>query len=344
MTTSPDVAVSTSLGAWVTRRGVFHGLAHEDVFREHKVPSPTRWRTTPSGQHLELGIAENNLFLALAALGLAHDTFGARLLPVGTLYDPFICRGLDALNYACYQDARFLLVATPSGITLAPEGGAHQSIGTPLIGIGQPGLTFFEPAFADEVAPMIRFAFQHMQADAGGSVYLRLSTRQIAQPDRRLDEMALLAGGYWLIAPAESAELAIVAEGSVLPEAIEAHAELSDDIPGIGLLVVTSPDRLIHGWRSEGRECHVARLLAPLAGDAVLLTVLDGHPATLAWLGAVHGHRVEALGVDQFGQSADIPDLYALHGLDSLAIVEAAARGLVERLSTKKIVDTGTTL
>ena len=120
VTTSPDVAVSTSLGAWVTRRGVFHGLAHEDVFREHKVPSPTRWRTSPAGQHLELGIAENNLFLALAALGLAHETFGSRLIPVGTLYDPFICRGLDALNYACYQDARFLLIATPSGVSLAP--------------------------------------------------------------------------------------------------------------------------------------------------------------------------------------------------------------------------------
>ena len=148
--------------------------------------SPTPWRQSRAGQHLELGIAENNLFLNLASLGLAHDLFGARLLPVGTLYDPFIARGLDALNYACYQDARFLLVATPSGITLAPEGGAHQSIGAPLIGISQPGLTAFEPAFADEVAVMLRWAFEHMQAPDGGSVYLRLSTRQIAQPEREM--------------------------------------------------------------------------------------------------------------------------------------------------------------
>jgi pyruvate dehydrogenase E1 component len=280
----------------------------------------------------------------LAALGLAHDTFGARLLPVGTLYDPFICRGLDALNYACYQDARFLLVATPSGITLSPEGGAHQSIATPLIGMGQPGLTYFEPAFADELAPMMRYAFQHMQAEDGGSVYLRLSTRQIAQADRRLDEAALLAGAYWLKEPAEGAELAIVAQGAVLPEAIEAHAELVEDVPGAGLLVVTSPDRLIQDWRTAGRQAHVARLLAKLAPDAGLVTVLDGHPATLAWMGAVRGQQVEALGVDRFGQSADIPDLYAVHGLDSLAIVDAAARALVARLSRDEMVKFGTAL
>ncbi len=114
-------------------------------------PRRRNGRSAPDGRHIELGIAENNLFLLLGALGLAEAQFGARLLPVGTLYDPFIARGLDALNYACYQDARFLLVATPSGLTLAPEGGAHQSIGTPLIGIGQPGLTYFEPAFVDEL-------------------------------------------------------------------------------------------------------------------------------------------------------------------------------------------------
>jgi pyruvate dehydrogenase E1 component len=343
VTTSPDVTVSTSLGAWVSRRAVFHGTAREDVFRQHNVASPTRWRTSPTGQHMELGIAENNLFLLLAALGLAHETFGARLLPVGTLYDPFICRGLDALNYACYQDARFLLVATPSGITLSPEGGAHQSISTPLIGMGQPGLTYFEPAFADELAPLMRFAFEHMQADGGGSVYLRLSTRQIVQPERRLDEAALLAGAYWLVPPADGAELAIVAQGAVLPEAMAAHAELAEDVPGIGLLVVSSADRLIHDWRAAGKGSQVAGLLASLAPDAALVTVLDGHPATLAWLGSVRGQLVESLGVDRFGQSADIPDLYAVHGLDPLAIVDAAARAMVARLSRNVIVNSGTT-
>src|SRR3546814_267892 len=135
--TSPDVTVSTNLGPWVNRRGIFARKPLADTFRDQQVPSAQKWVMGPEGQHLELGIAEMNLFLLLSALGLSHSLFGERLLPIGTLYDPFIMRGLDALNYACYQDARFILVATPSGVTLAPEGGAHQSVSTPLIGLAQ---------------------------------------------------------------------------------------------------------------------------------------------------------------------------------------------------------------
>ena len=313
VTTSPDVTVSTSLGGWVTRRGVFNRKEHEDVFRSEQVASPTQWRESTTGQHLELGIAENNLFLTLAALGLAHDLFGARLLPVGTLYDPFIARGLDALNYAAYQDARFLLVATPSGISLAPEGGAHQSIGTPLIGMAQPGLTYLEPAFADEVPVMLRWAFEHLQAPDGGSVYLRLTTRQIPQPARELTpDLArhILEGAYWLQSPEPGAELALVAMGAVTPEALDALEQVREDIPFAGLLLVTSPDLLHADWRAHGRHSSTAaRLLAPLAADAALVTVLDGHPATLSWLGSVLGQRVHALGVDRFGQSADIREI-----------------------------------
>ncbi|MBI3711107.1 MAG: transketolase, partial [Proteobacteria bacterium] len=149
VTTSPDVTVSTNLGGWVNRRQLFDRRGHKDVFREEKVVSAQIWAMGQGGQHIELGIAENNLFLLLAALGLSGPLFGARLLPIGTLYDPFIERGLDALNYACYQDARFMVAGTPSGITLAPEGGAHQSIATPLIGMAQDKLTYFEPAFVD---------------------------------------------------------------------------------------------------------------------------------------------------------------------------------------------------
>ena len=173
-----------------------------DIFREERVASSQKWEFGPRGQHIELGIAEMNLFILLSALGLSHSLFGQRLLPVGTLYDPFIQRGLDALNYACYQDARFLLVATPSGITLAPEGGAHQSIGTPLIGMAQDGLASFEPAFVDELAVIMRWAFDYMQRggdgepsernwlrdETGGSVYLRLSTRPVEQPQRPIDD------------------------------------------------------------------------------------------------------------------------------------------------------------
>lgn len=334
VTTSPDVTVSTGLAPWVSRRNLFNRKEHEDVFRAEQVTSPTLWRESRNGQHVELGIAENNLFLNLAALGLAHELFGARLLPIGTLYDPFIARGLDALTYACYQGARFLLVATPSGVSLAPEGGAHQSIGTPLVGTSQPGLTYLEPAFADELAVMLRWAFAHLQEPEGGAVYLRLTTRAIAQPDRRMDaelERAVLAGGYWLVPPAEDAELAIVFTGAVAPEAQAALEAVREDVPGAGLLNVTSADRLFADWRARAGASAAARLLAGLAPDAVLVTVLDGHPATLAWLGSVRGDPVEALGVDRFGQSADIPDLYRLVGIDTESILEACARGLVAR-------------
>lgn len=163
---------------------------------------------TPRGQRLELSIAEHNLFLALAAFGLSRPLFGARVLPVGTLYDPFILRGLDLLNYACYQDARFMLLATPSGITLGPEVGAHQSINTPLIDMSQSELIGFELAFADELALLMRWGFQHMQVPDGGSVYFRLSTRQVAQPPRMLDaptRQSVRDGAYWLRAPDPSA-------------------------------------------------------------------------------------------------------------------------------------------
>jgi pyruvate dehydrogenase E1 component len=334
VTTSPDVTVSTNLGAWVSRRGVFNRREHEDVFRAQSVASPTVWRESGTGQHVELGIAENNLFLNLAALGLAHDLFGARLLPVGTLYDPFINRGLDALIYACYQGARFLLVATPSGTALAPEGGAHQSIGTPLVGISQPGLTLFEPAFADELAVVMRWALEHMQAPDGGSVCLRLTTRQIDQPDRSMRPdlaQAILAGGYWLRQPQVGAELALVFCGAVAPEAAEAAAAMADDLPGLGLLNVTSADRLHADWRRRGLDSHAAQLLGRLAPDAVLITVCDAHPLTLSWLGAVRGQRVAALGVEAFGQSADIPELFRVMRLDADAILDACAAALLRR-------------
>src|SRR5215813_3096075 len=200
-----------------------------DTFKSERIPSTFNWDFSPKGQHIELGIAEMNLFILLSALGLSHAINGERLIPIGTLYDPFIQRGLDALNYACYQDARFLLVATPSGITLAPEGGAHQSIGTPLIGMAQDGLAAFEPAYVDELAVIMRFAFDYMQRggqeekeerwyrdEKGGSVYLRLSTRPLDQPSRPMTRelaAAIIDGGYWLRRPEAGTELAIVYTG-----------------------------------------------------------------------------------------------------------------------------------
>ncbi len=335
VTTAPDVTQTTNLGAFVNQRGLFRRQELGDVFQQAKIPSTQKWVQHAAGQHVELGIAENNFFLALAAFGLAGPHFGTRLLPVGTVYDPFIARGLDALNYGCYMDSRFLLVGTPAGLTLAAEGGAHQSINTPLIGMGQPGLTAFEPAFADEVALMMAHAFDVMQRPDGGSVYLRLSTRVIAQEVRADDrwQADALAGGYWLRRPAEGAEAAIVFSGVVAPEALAAWEQLTDDIPGLGLLNVTSPDLLHRGWsarraaRWQGKPvapCHADKLLAPLAPGAGLITVLDGSPAALSWLGGVRGQRVSPLGTDRFGQTGDLPDLYRAYRLDSEAIIDAA--------------------
>ena len=336
VTTSPDVTVSTNLGAFVNQRGLFRRQELKDVFAAAKIPTAQKWAGHVAGQHIELGIAENNLFLVLAALGLSADIFGTRLFPIGTVYDPFIARGLDALNYACYQDARFLLVATPSGLTLGPEGGAHQSINSPLIGMGQPGLTYFEPAFADEVALLMQWAFAHMQAADGGATYLRLSTRVIDQPVRDDDrwQADAVRGGYWLKRPAVGAEAAIIATGAIMPEAIAAWHELQDDIPGLGLLNVTSPDLLHRGW-SEARAArwtdrkakpsHAAKLLGGLSPSAGLITVIDGSPGTLSWLGGVRGQRVSPLGLDRFGQTGDLQDLYREYRLDSAAIIDAAA-------------------
>ncbi len=345
VTASPDVTVSTNLGGWVNQRRLFHRIRQADAFRMENVPSVQKWTKVPEGQHIELGIAENNLFLLMAAAGISEQLFGARLLPVGTLYDPFISRGLDALNYACYQDARFMVVATPSGVSLAPEGGAHQSVLTPLIGMGQDGLSAFEPAFADELAAIMAWGFAHMQAADGGSVYLRLSTRGIEQPERAMTPGLghdIVAGGYWLEEPAPGAELAIVYSGAVAPEVADAHAQIAEDIPGVGVLAVTSADRLHGGWMAAGEArargaaaapSHVERLLAPLAPGATLITVLDGHPATLSWLGSVARHRVLPLGVGRFGQAGDIPDLYRAYRIDADAIVDAAAEASLRRLA-----------
>ena len=339
VTTSPDVTVSTNLGAWVNQRGLFKRRDVEDVFAKAKIPSAQKWGASNQGQHIELGIAESNLFLMLAAAGLTGDLFDQRLFPIGTLYDPFIARGLDSLNYGCYQDARFLLVATPSGLTLAPEGGAHQSINPPLIAMGQPGLRHYEPAFADELAAMMHEAFRLIDDPDGESTYLRLSTRPVEQVARDNDDWkdGALKGGYWLKPPGEGAEAAIVAMGALMPEALAAHEELSADLPGLGLLNVTSPDLLHRGWTAaqaarwngERAPSHVERLLSQLAPGAGLVTLCDAAPASLSWLGGVLGQRVAPLGVEKFGQTGNLADLYATYRLDGDAITEAMAEILL---------------
>ncbi len=350
VTTSPDVTVSTNLGPWVNRRGLFAREQMADTFKSEHIPSTFNWEFSPKGQHIELGIAENNLFILLSALGLSHSINGERLLPIGTLYDPFIARGLDALNYACYQDARFILVATPSGITLAGEGGAHQSIAEPLIGLAQDGLASFEPAYVDELAVILRWAFAYMQKDSdaapsernwlrdetGGSVYLRLSTRPVEQIERTMTpelRQQIVDGAYWLRKSGPNAQVVVAYSGAIAPEAIAAVGLMAEDRRDVGLLAVTSADRLNAGWTAAQRarerglvhaRSHIERLLTDVPAHCGIVTVLDGHPATLAWLGAVAGHRTRALGVEHFGQTGSLAELYRHYGIDTNAIVAAA--------------------
>ncbi|KNG93636.1 transketolase-like TK C-terminal-containing protein [Pseudaestuariivita atlantica] len=360
LTTSPDVTGTTSLGPWVNRRKLFARQEMADAFIEHRIPSTAKWNFAPEGQHLELGIAEMNLFLLLGAAGLSHALFGKRIIPIGTVYDPFVHRGLDALNYACYQDARFMIVGTPSGVTLAPEGGAHQSIGTPLTGMAQDGLASFEPAFADELAVIMEWAFDYLQREGGddpdertwlrdetgGSVYLRLTTAPLEQPGKRQDDafrQGAIDGAYWLREPGPNCDVVIAYQGAVAQEAIAAAGQLAEARRDVGVLAVTSADRLNAGWTAAQRarargnpaaRSHIETLLGVLPATCSIVTVIDGHPATLAWLGAVAGHRAISLGVEHFGQTGSIGDLYRHFGIDRTGILAA-----VDGLTTGRPVD-----
>jgi pyruvate dehydrogenase E1 component len=349
VTTSPDVTGTTNLGPWVNRRKLFARQPLADAFIEHRIPSTAKWNFAPEGQHIELGIAEMNLFLLLGAAGLSHSLFGKRTFPIGTVYDPFVHRGLDALNYACYQDSRFIIVGTPSGVTLAPEGGAHQSIGTPLTGMSQDGLAAFEPAFADELAVIMEWAFDYLQRDGdgdpdertwlrdetGGSVYLRLSTNPLEQPGKRHDDafrQGAIDGAYWLRKPGPNCSVVVAYQGVVAPEAIAAAGIIGEHRRDVGVLAVTSSDRLNAGWTAAQRarargnakaRSHIETLFADLPRDCLFVTVIDGPPATLAWLGAVSGHRTVSHGVEHFGQTGTIGDLYRHFGLDRHALAQS---------------------
>jgi pyruvate dehydrogenase E1 component len=353
VTASPDVAVSTSLGGWINRVGVF---ALEKAAVVDDMPRPLTWAPSPNGQHVELGISEMNLFLWLSQFGLTAEMFGETLVPVGTVYDPFICRGLDALVYALYVRSRFILAATPSGITLAPEGGAHQSAITPSIGVELPDLRAYEPAFAQEAAWCLLEGVRGcLDRTQGFSTYLRLSTRPVdqslTQPVRtRLGDKGwrrqVLAGGYRLIEPreldpklpADAPAVTVVAMGAVVSEAVEAVRFLVKEEVAASLVVVSSAERLsaeVHGRRvramrdrsSAGLD-HLATLLPPADRRAPIVTVLDGASHALSFMGAVYGAPVVPLGVDAFGQSGAIADLYAHEGIDAAHIIEGALLAL----------------
>lgn len=342
VTTSPDVSVSTNLGGWINKMGVFHAAEQHDYLGDGRT---LKWKQSTAGRHMELGISEMNLFLLLHALGLGHELHGEHLLPIGTVYDPFVCRGLDAFIYALYNGARFIVVGTPAGVTLAPEGGAHQSSITPSIGLELPGVTYAEPAFAQALDWLLCDGLRRLSDPAGDSLYLRLSTRPIAQApfeaarDRLGEEQLrrdVLAGGYRLREPqARPAEVVLATCGPVVPEVLTAAAALDDEgLPSV-VLDLTSSDRLYREWRTGLRDAtrgaraaapvhHLARLLAPHERHLPIVTVHDASSHHLAWLAGVFGARTLPVGVDAFGQSGSIADLYQLFDLSAAQIVNAA--------------------
>ncbi len=336
ITTSPDVTVSTNLGSWVNQRNIFRHENKDDLFKKKKVFSAQKWKYTQDGQHIELGIAENNLFLLLATLGISDKLFGVRLLPIGTIYDTFIGRGLDALNYATYIDSRFILVGTPSGVTLSHEGGAHQSVTTPNIGIAQPNLLYYEPSFADELFLLLDWAIKFIQDEQGSSIYFRLSTKKLLQPERILDEQLksdIISGAYWLD-ESENYDLIIICTGVIVSEVLKCRELLLNDNLNIGILVVVSPDKIYKDWeiskKLTDRKSHIDNKLDKILNKIPFITIIDGHSSSLSWIGGVKGNRVYPLGVNKFGQSGDLKEIYEDTNIDFKSIIDNIARILVK--------------
>ncbi|MDZ5662240.1 pyruvate dehydrogenase [Nocardioides sp. S-58] len=343
VTCSPDVASSTNLGGWINKTGVWSVKERHDWFADDR-ERVLRWSESETGQHIELGIAEVNLVGLLGELGTTWSRWGQRLIPVATIYDPFVSRALEPWSYGIYAGGQSILVGTPSGVTLAPEGGAHQSITTPSIGLEQPGCIAWEPAFAQDLEWTFLHAASRVGVEGGTSSYFRLSTRPLDPALAEVpDEPALLerrrqqaiAGGYRLSQhPADQDEVTLVGVGALMPEVIDATRVLTASGVRTGVVCLTSPDLVFRSFQQRGnraaRDGNVIDELFPAHAPAPLVTVQDGHPHTLAFLAGARGDRIRCLGVSEFGQSTSLADAYALHGLDTASIVDAAL-GLLGR-------------
>ncbi|GIJ29205.1 1-deoxy-D-xylulose-5-phosphate synthase [Micromonospora qiuiae] len=358
VTTAPDVATSTNLAGFINKTGVFAPTAQRSWSDDRML----RWTESPDGQHIELGISEMNLFLLLGQLGLSWDLSGQPLLPVGTVYDPFVLRGLDAFLYGTYSGSRFVVAGTPSGITLAPEGGAHQSTITASVGLELPGVTFVEPAYAASLDWLLCDALGHIAGAPqpaptaapaeDGAYYFRLSTRPVDQAPfeaarARLGDAVLrrqvLAGAYRLVDAhqadprlAEAPTVQLAASGAVLPEVLTAAAELADEGIAAHVVDVTSLDRLYRAWQRTLRQgvrtatvpSVPGALRSAFADRVPVVTVHDAASHAMAWLGSAVGAPAVPLGVDEFGQSGTVHDLYDLHDLLPGSIVNAALAAL----------------
>ncbi len=349
VTTAPDVSISTNLGGWINKRGVYSPTERDDHGGADRL---LRWAPGPTGQHIELGISEMNLFMLLGQLGLSHDHHGEQLLPVGTVYDPFVLRGLDALIYGLYNDARFIVAGTPAGVTLAPEGGAHQSTITPSVGHELPNIDYSEPAYASEVDWLLCDALDQLSRPDGRSSYLRLSTRPVDQgPFARAlaahGEEGLrsqvLAGGYRLIdaEPDGRPAVTLVTVGAMAPEAVAAAADLDGEGVQVVVVHLTSPDRLYREWRArfmssatsahlDRRPIHLDTLVPIGERGRPIVSVHDAASHNLAWLGSAVGTHQYALGVDRFGESGTIAELHEATNIDTASIVNAALVALSE--------------
>jgi pyruvate dehydrogenase E1 component len=325
VTVSPDVASSTNLGGWINKSGIWNMGDRRDWFEDDS-QTLVRWHETTAGRHIELGIAETNLVGLLGELGATWSRYGQPLLPIGTIYDPFVGRALEPWSFGIYAGGQSILVGTPSGVSLAPEGGAHQSIVTPAIGVGQPGCTAWEPAYGRDLEWALLHALSRLGRPGGESAYFRLSTRPLEQPEPGHAERELvLAGGYPLRRASGAPRLTLVGMGAVMPEVIAAADELGD---GVDVLCVTSADLLFRAFRARSgfgeHPLEILDALLPADRAAPMVTVLDGDPNTLVFLASVNAVPVTPLGVTSFGQSGDLPDVYVHHEIDTEAVVGAA--------------------
>ena len=340
VTVSPDVSSSTNLGGWVNKVGVWSAHERLDWFADDS-ETILHWREKPTGQHIELGIAETNLVGLLGELGATWSRWGRPLFPIGVLYDPFVERALEPWSFGIYAGGQSILVGTPSGVSLAPEGGAHQSITTPSIGIEQPGCVSYEPAFAIDTEWCLLASLARLGRPGGSSAYLRLSTRPVSQPmaDVPADPAArerrrrqVVAGAYPLRRP-EHPKVTIAAMGALVPEALAAAERLAATGVPANVVCVTSPGLLFRALRArqglQGNgvlpgEPWILDQAFPATRATPLVTVLDGHPHTLAFLATINRVPHAALGVAQFGQSGSIEDLYRDNGIDTDSIIRAA--------------------
>ena len=326
VTVSPDVASSTNLGGWINKAEIWSVGERRDWFADDS-QTLVRWHESPAGRHIELGIAETNLVGLLGELGVTWSRYGQPLLPIGTIYDPFVGRALEPWSFGIYAGGQSILVGTPSGVSLAPEGGAHQSIVTPSIGIGQPGCTAWEPAFGQDLEWTLLHALSRLGLPGGESAYFRLSTRPVDQalagdPNRREQ---VLAGGYVLRAARGRPRVTLAGMGAVIPELVAAAEVLGEETE---VICVTSADLLLRAFRARAglgeHDPAILDALLPAERAAPLVTVLDGDPHALAFLSAVNGVPLTPLGVTRFGQSGDLPDVYGHHEIDAETVVGAA--------------------